>query len=480
LMRFQTQRWAISLLALTTAVLLIVPVWRATLHVSFDYKEGWNAVLAAQWMSGKPLYPAFDALSANNYPPLSFYVVGWVGRWLGDYLLAGRLLAFVGLFTSAVAVAAVVKWITGRTRAALMSGLLVLGYSAAVYPRYVGLDDPQWLGHGMMLLGLLAFLASEQRGWLFLLSAGLMLAAGFVKHILLPIPVAASLWLLMYRRDVLALWFATCVALLVSALLFFFAVHGLDFFEGVFRDARDWRLGRLYVAPLWFQTQLPLLLLGALVLPSVWRLREGRLVVFYAAFSAALAICIVGGAGVAINAIFDLEIALCLIIGIGIGELDENDDRSAPVEVRPRMAQGPSTARWGLLLVLVLGVYLPQRLLEVRELWKYGRAGESETAQEIDFLARQPGPVACENLSLCYWAGKGFEIDFFLLGQKLNQGLVEPHLVTERIRSRYYAAIQTGAKDGAIFLPVSINREIADNYEVVRTTTGAVLVPRRQ
>jgi hypothetical protein len=472
LIRFQTQRWAISVLALTTALLLIAPVWHATLHVSDDFKEGWNAVLAAQWMSGKPLYPAFDALSANNYPPLSFYAVGWVGRWLGDYLLAGRLLAFVGLFTSAVAVAAVVKWITGRTRAALMSGLLVLGYSAAEYPRYVGLDDPQWLGHGIMLLGLLAFLASEQRGWLFVLSAGLMLTAGFVKHILLPIPVAASLWLLMYRREVLALWFATCVALLVSALVFCFAVHGSDFFEGVFHDARDWRLGRFYVAPLWFQTQLPLLLLGALVLPSVWRLTEGRLVVFYAAFSAALAICIVGGAGVAINAIFDLEIALCLIIGIGIGELDE---------VRPRMAQGPSTARWGLLLVLVLGVYLPQRLLEVRQLWKYGRARESETAQEIDFLARQPGPVACENLSLCYWAGKGFEIDYFLLGQKLNQGLVEPHLVTERISSRYYAAIQTAAKDGtSFFLPVSINREIADNYEVVRTTTGAVLVPRRQ
>src|SRR5262245_63907509 len=151
-MRFRTQRWAISLLALTTALLLIVPVWHATLHVSFEYKEGWNAVLAAQWMSGKPLYPAFDALSANNYPPLSFYAVSWVGRWLGDYLLAGRLLAFVGLFTSAVAVAAVVKWITGRTRPALMSGLLVLGYSAALYPGYVGLDEPQWLGIGIRLL----------------------------------------------------------------------------------------------------------------------------------------------------------------------------------------------------------------------------------------------------------------------------------------------------------------------------------------
>jgi hypothetical protein len=30
-----------------------------------------------------------------------------------------------------------------------------------------------------------------------------------------------------------------------------------------------------------------------------------------------------------------------------------------------------------------------------------------------------PGPVACENLALCYWAGKGFEIDFFIYGQRV-------------------------------------------------------------
>ena len=97
-----------------------------------------------------------------------------------------------------------------------------------------------------MLLGLLAFLASEQRGWLFLLSAALMLAAGFVKHLLVPIPLAATLWLLLYRREVLALWLATCVALLVSALALCFTVHGSDFFEGVFRNIRDWSLRRAF------------------------------------------------------------------------------------------------------------------------------------------------------------------------------------------------------------------------------------------
>src|SRR6516225_1804307 len=144
-LRSRAQDWTMIAFGLTTGLLLIAPVWRASLRLGIDHNEGWNAVLAARLMSGKPLYPAFDALSANNYPPLSFYTAGWLGRWLGDYLFAGRLLAFIGLFTSAIAATAIVKRLTGRTRAALMSGLLLLGYNAAKNARYVGMDDPQWL-----------------------------------------------------------------------------------------------------------------------------------------------------------------------------------------------------------------------------------------------------------------------------------------------------------------------------------------------
>ena len=481
-LRSRAQDWTMIAFGLTTGLLLIAPVWRASLRLGIDHNEGWNAVLAARLMSGKPLYPAFDALSANNYPPLSFYAAGWLGRWLGDYLFAGRILALIGLFTSAVAVAVMVKWLTGRSHAALMSGLFLLGYSAALYPQYVGMDDPQWLGHGIMLLGLLTFLVSKQRGWLFVLSAGLMLAAGFVKHILMPIPLAVTLWLMLYRREMLALWLATCVVLLVSALGLCVAIYGSDFFEGVFRDVRDWSWGAAYATSRhwFFWTALPLLLPGTLLLPSVWRCAEGRLVVIYAGFSAALAVYVFGGAGVSMNAIFDLEIALCLIVGIGIGQLDQTS-RSTPIGIMLHHGPRPQqpAAWWGLLLVVILAFYLPRSLQSARGLWEHGRALEAAAAREIDFLAKQPGAVACEDLSLCYWAGKGFEIDFFLTGQKLNRGLIKPRMVTERLRSRYYAAIQTDANDGnSPSLPPSINREIADNYEVVHTTLSAVLTPR--
>ena len=507
LIRSRALTWTVLALTLTTALLLIAPIWRATLRVGINNNEGWNALLAAQWMAGKPLYPAFDALSANNYPPLSFYAVGLLGRWLGDYLFAGRLLAFIGLFTAAVAVAAVVKGLTGRTRAALLSALLLLGYNASVNRRYVGIDDPQWLGHAIMLLGLLAFLASEKRRWLLLVSAGLMLVAGFVKHLLLPIPLAATLWLLLYRREVLALWLATCGVMLVSALALCFAANGWGFVEGVFRDARVWSLSSASLfSARWFASALPLLLLGAFALPSAWRSAEGRLLVYYALISAALAIYVLGGAGIDMNAIFDLEIALCLIIGLAIGEMENG--RPGSVQPGSRISPYLSTAAcWGIGLVLVPGLLLPLRLLEVRDLWRGSelvpdsvRVSRSvstmlgsradiargkatvphEVAEVIDLLAKQPGPVACETLSVCYWAGKAFEIDFFMVGQKITLGLMDPRVVTARLRTHYFAAIQTEAEDGRSFrLPPDINRELADNYEVVRSgSAGAVLVPR--
>jgi len=44
-----------------------------------DPNEGWNAYFADAAIHGGVLYPAADALITNNYPPLSFYLVGAAG-----------------------------------------------------------------------------------------------------------------------------------------------------------------------------------------------------------------------------------------------------------------------------------------------------------------------------------------------------------------------------------------------------------------
>src|ERR1700748_2343620 len=66
------------------------------------YNEGWNAYWAEVAWHGGPLYPAVDSPISNNYPPLSFYLVGALGRVVGDNIFAGRLLALVSLGVIAV------------------------------------------------------------------------------------------------------------------------------------------------------------------------------------------------------------------------------------------------------------------------------------------------------------------------------------------------------------------------------------------
>ena len=63
------------------------------LHVSLDPNEGWNAYHTAAAMSGHGLYPDAGSFMVNNYPPLSFYLVGLLGHFTGDLIIAGRIIS---------------------------------------------------------------------------------------------------------------------------------------------------------------------------------------------------------------------------------------------------------------------------------------------------------------------------------------------------------------------------------------------------
>jgi len=103
-------------LALCATALLALPVARLPMRVPINYNEGWNAYQADRAMSGQPLYPPADSLLANNYPPLSFYVVGIAGRVAGDNVIAGRFVALLSLLTVVVGIFLVVMATTRSPR----------------------------------------------------------------------------------------------------------------------------------------------------------------------------------------------------------------------------------------------------------------------------------------------------------------------------------------------------------------------------
>jgi len=194
--------WQVTflLLCLGTALLLAPRLIELPLHVARDYNEGWNALQAERAFRGEALYPPYGGLTGNNYPPVSFYVVGGLGRIIGDNIVAGRLIAFLCLLVVAANIAVIVRRLGGSQRGAWVSAVFFLGFVAAHNALYVAMNDPQWLGHAVMTSGLAVFLSANQRGVRFYIAVLLIVAAGFVKHMLIPIPLAVALWLLLHDR----------------------------------------------------------------------------------------------------------------------------------------------------------------------------------------------------------------------------------------------------------------------------------------
>jgi len=83
-------------LAFAAASLLLRDAFAIGAHVPLDPNEGWNAYLAHAAVTGAPLYP--QGLMVNNYPPLSFYIVGALGTITGDPIVAGRLVSLISFF----------------------------------------------------------------------------------------------------------------------------------------------------------------------------------------------------------------------------------------------------------------------------------------------------------------------------------------------------------------------------------------------
>src|SRR5260370_38331844 len=96
-----TVRVRIAIAIALIAILSVSRIWLIPAHFSSDPNEGWNAFQAARAIGTGPLYSVPQALTGNNYPPLSFYLVGWAGGLLGGPIGAGRVFSRVPALVAA-------------------------------------------------------------------------------------------------------------------------------------------------------------------------------------------------------------------------------------------------------------------------------------------------------------------------------------------------------------------------------------------
>lgn len=428
---------ALAVLALIVLPLLARNLLAIPAHVPLDPNEGWNAAHTLRLMAGGPLYPA-SGLMVNNYPPLSFYAVVALTPLTGDAVVAGRLLAMLA-FLLTCAGAAVAARRLGADRRGAGFAALVFASVLLVASDYVGIDDPQMLGHAVQMAGLLLVLRGRS------VAAALAFALSlFIKHNLLALPLAAALWLFLQDRRAACRFIAAgAVAGLAGAGLFQL-VCDTSLLAQLFTP-RQSSLANVWsgLAHLWWA---PLPLLAALALPR----GEGRsFLLLYAGLALLLGLAFSAGDGVDANAFFDLAIACALIAGL---TLDKT--LPAPLSALP------------LLAMLALGFS--------DNTYFFTRAFARQSAQDIAYLKARPGPVLCAQIALCLWAGKDEPVDVFNLGERAKRGLSTP--LTPLLEQRHFTSLQLDSPDD---LGPDAARLIRRNYRLDHADDNGLFLVRR-
>jgi hypothetical protein len=410
--------WSIAVLA---ALFLVWPVWRAFLPLEVWGNEGWNAYHADAAMRGTGLYPPPDGLVANNYPPLSYFLIGWLGRLFGDPLYVGRALSLLATLAIGVAAGASIRRLGGTRAAALLGGFWFVATMARFFEFYVGMNEPQILGLAIMAAALAWFLKLAAEGRAVEPAILLMVVAGFVKHNFITVPVVCLLWLTVHDWR-LGLRAALVGALAAAAGLALCAVLFAPYFipDMLFPRTYDWARSFSTIGRLQF-------ILPAMVLWAVWPFAERRSVP--ARFTAlmigiALVTCLAqkAGAGVDENAQFELILATALGIGLAFDGLQRDPWRTG---------FAPHLIRATVLGILIVRLLLSTRLEFAAVLFSpQYRAEAAEHAAiaraEAVRVAAMAGPIGCSNLVVCRMAGKPFVFDHFKVQMMLETGMLTP------------------------------------------------------
>ncbi len=407
--------------AILVALLLLGPLLRIPLRVPLNYNEGWNAYFDARaaGLSPEPLYPA-DGLVFDNYPPLSFHLVGALGRiGFADLIVAGRVVALASLLASSALAGLCVARLGGSRRGSLAASGLLLLFAATTFRDYVAMDDPQWLAHALMLGGLAVLLRDPpDRVRLRRVAAAALLVAagGFTKHSLVALPLAATAWLALQRPRAAAAWLLAATAAVAAGAGATALLHGTHAFVAVLGHRRVFQAARLAQAIAGLAPFLPMLGIAALAWRARRRPRDPPML-FAALFVAiALPTGLVQrfGDGVNVNAQLETLAALCIAAGLAVSRAG-----SAGPSLRGRAA-GPAAL---LLLAALPALAAAPRTLS--RAWDQARSGPAQArAWEavVDRIRAAPGLAGCEMPSLCFWAGKPFVVDQFNLEQSVDTG----------------------------------------------------------
>ena len=413
----------VFLIAMMAVLAFLWPCYRAFLPIMINTNEGWYAFFADAAMGKMPLYPSLEKLITNNYPPLSFYVVGSFGKIIGDPILAGRLLSLAAMMILTFFIGKIVRQLGGSFQAAIIGSSYFLATMSLSFRWYVGVNDPQLLAQALMIIGFFLFLQAIEKDAGYVLPLLIMVVAGFFKHNIITLPIAAMLGLVLWKRwRVIRFSFVFVGIIVLTGLACCYGCYGIDFLHN-FLAPRSWIPGKAFDA-----------------LHDLTSLLFGVIFWFYVAFQARekksiqwitlmMAIALVVGflqrlgSGVFVNAQFDLVIVIGIAIGVGFQWLcDQKKEAAAFLGV----------------LFLITPFLLSSNLYSFTKIFSSSerdviKKEELEMNQLIQEVRTSPVDVFCESY-ITYRAGKPFVIDAFNVEERIKAGNLPANVIDRMIR----------------------------------------------
>ncbi len=466
----RTTTWLVILfLAGLACALLWWPLNALFAHIPLSYNEGWNAFHSLRLRTGGPLYPPVSPAIFINYPPLSFYLVAGLANLVGDDIVAGRILTLAALAITTLNVGLAAHRLGAPLEIALATALAFFCFIALYFTDYVAVDDPQWLAHAFQSTGLVILL-SGRHGWRELIViAALMIAGGLVKHNVLALPIATTLWLALEDRKALLRWLIAATIIGAAALLACIGLYGPNFIAQVVGNGRTFTLDVIVrVAAEWGPQLAPFVIAAAV---GAWLARRdplGRFAAVYLIVALAVGILLMTGSGVIYNTLFDLVIAMMLGCALLLQRLVGTATTTRSKSIALALSVTLLAARFIMLSPNALSVYAPLAAdLTRQQLW----------AGTIERIRAEPGPVACETLALCYWADRQSVIEFFNFGQK---ALLDPgydSVFAQQLERGEIGLIQREITGGAKRLPDDLEALIAAHYRKIEDLPTTLLAP---
>lgn len=424
---------SVALLCLLAALTAVGSLYRATFLAEIDRNEGWVAYHVDAILKGLPLYPAPDQLITNNYPPLFFYITAAVTHFIGNAVYAGRALSFVALLAVALEIYFILRLLAVRRLFSAVAAVAFFATLCRLFDGKAAVNDPQLMAHAVMLLGLCCFLweRTANSRW-FWPSAALMVAAGFIKHNLVAVPLSAFILLLWEDRGRASRFAVVGAAFALTGLGICVAVYGSDFIYNMF-SPRPYHWARGFKA-LEDLHRLPVqCLLWLWYALTVVDGKRGRIINVLCLTGLVESFLVRAGEEVDKNAGFDLIIGLHLALGVAL----ERADALRVPRIFHLGTVGLQTAAIGIITVrLLFGETMDSfNVLYNPAMSEWYHQAERATAEEAERVSTIPGRVYCESPFLCYLAGKEFAVDSVNLGFRIGTGRVPCDVVRRQLAS---------------------------------------------